>query len=106
MPQNPSRSVRLPAILAIAALSVMASFGLGMKLSGDVQTVDTTKASDVLAGDMDDSGTVDRRDVEIMMEIANGTRTATPKQLSADPNQDGKITLDDALRVLRELPPS
>ncbi len=104
MQQNPTTMQRLPLLVAIVALSVTASFGLGVRLSGDVQTVDRTKAGDVLAGDMNDDGSVNRDDVKIILEIAQNNRAPTPKQLRADPNQDGKITVEDAMRILREMP--
>lgn len=95
----------LPVAL-IAAVVIPLSFGAGMRLSGDVQTVSPTKASDVVDGDMDGDGTVTNADVRIVLDIAQGGRAPTPAQLRADPNHDGKLTVDDAMRLLRQLPPS
>lgn len=87
----------------LGAVCVSVSFGAGMKLSGDVQTVGSTQAGDVLLGDMDESGTLDQYDVQIILEIAEQNRTPTAHQLRADPNQDGELTVEDAMRLLREL---
>ncbi len=98
------RTGRIASLMGIAALCAVASFQVGMKTAGDVTTVDRTHASETLSGDVDGNGTVDREDVRIIIEIAEGSREATPYELRADPNQDGKLTVDDALRILRELP--
>lgn len=104
MQNSHTRLHRLLPVLLMVALGVPFSFGVGMRLSGNVQTVSPAGASDVLRGDMDESGTVDQLDVEIILKIAQGQRVATPHQLRADPNQDGKLTVEDAQRLLRELP--
>lgn len=106
MQMKTSRIQRLLPALLIAAVGIPVSFGVGMRISGDVTTVSPTSASEAVSGDMDGSGSVDRTDVEIMLKIAEGNRKPTPYQLRADPNQDGKITVEDALRTLRSLPPT
>lgn len=103
---KPARFHRLLPALLIAAVGVPVSFGVGMRLAGNVNTISPTSASEVVSGDMDGNGTVDRTDVEIILKIAQGQREPTPHQLRADPNRDGNITVEDAMRVLRELPPT
>lgn len=101
--RNTSLRKHLPLVMT-AMLGVVASFGAGMRLSADVQTVPATSAQDTVLGDMDQSGDVNQVDVEILLQIAQGNREATAEQLRADPNQDGKLTVEDAMRLLKELP--
>jgi hypothetical protein len=52
---------------------------------------------------MDGNGVADVSDAMIIIEIAQGYTTATSDQLRADPNSDGALTVDDALRILSNL---
>lgn len=52
------------------------------------------------AGDIDGNGTVDIADAISILEIVQGYAPSTPEQLRADPNSDGVLTVDDAIRIL------
>ena len=53
---------------------------------------------------MDGNGIVTVQDAIAVLEIVRGYQTVTPEQLLSDPNGDGVLTMDDALRILRTLP--
>lgn len=96
---------RILGVVVLGILSVVGSFTVGVKTAGDVQTIGASRAEDfVLLGDMNGNQKIDTQDVIIMLEIARGYRVATPSDLRMDPNGDGIITIDDALRVLKQLP--
>jgi len=94
-----------PQILVIALLCMTASFGVGIKTTGEVQTVGRTNAEDtpVLTGDMNGDGEVTMADAIVTLEIVRGYSSATTQQLRAEPTGDGAVTIDDALRILRDL---
>ncbi len=94
-----------PQILVIALLCMTASFGVGVQTTGDVQTIDHTNANDVarLPGDMDGDGAVDLEDAIVTLEIVRGYKAASVDQLKNDPTEDGNITIDDAIKILRDL---
>lgn len=95
------RNLRL---LAIGAASIASSFAIGINTAGDVQPVSLIEAGGPSsAGDVDGSGTVDLRDVILILEVSQGYVTATTDQLEADPNSDGALTVDDAIRILSTL---
>ena len=52
---------------------------------------------------MDGDGSVGLQDAIVILEIVQGYAKATPDQLRADPNRDGQLTIDDALRILATL---
>ena len=90
--------------MPLCVLAVVASFGLGIKSAGDVHTVQVSSATDEsVRGDLTGDGTVDAHDAIAILEIAQGYRTATPAELRADPNDNGYLTVDDAIRILRSL---
>ncbi len=90
-------------LLPLTVLAVVASFGLGIQTAGDVQTVQRSSATDVESGDLNADGTVDEQDVIAILEIAQGYRPATVAERAADPNGNGELTVDDAVRVLRTM---
>lgn len=94
---------RLLAIVPLGLLAVVASFSLGMETAGTLRTIEWSSATDGLLGDMNGDNTVDERDVIVMLELSQGYRSATPDELAADPNGNGVIGVDDALRVLRSM---
>lgn len=95
------RNLRL---LAIGAACIVSSFVIGIKTAGDVQPVSLIEAGGpAVAGDVDGSGSVDLRDVILILEVSQGYVDATSDQLEADPNGDGALTVDDALRLLSTL---
>lgn len=89
----------------LGTLAVIASFGLGMQTAGDLRAIDSSSATETLRGDVTGDGTVDARDATLILEISQGYRDATPTELAADPNGNGALSVDDAIRVLRTLSP-
>lgn len=91
-------------MLAIGAACLVSSFVLGLQTAGDVAPVSLIEAGGLsLSGDVDGSGVVDLRDVTLILEVAQGYVEPTADQLAADPNSDGALTVDDALRILANL---
>jgi len=90
--------------LALGVVCIVSSFAIGIQSVGDVQPVTLIEAGSIQqAGDVDGSGEVDLQDVIAILEISQGYNKAAPAQLMADPNRDGRLTVDDALRVLTML---
>lgn len=91
--------------LFFGALCVAASFAIGIQSAGEVQPISLIEAgSPNRTGDVDGNGSVDVQDAIQILEMVQGYRSPTSDQLMADPNGDGALTLDDALRILRTLP--
>lgn len=91
-------------VFGFAAACVVGSFVLGVQTAGEVQPVRLIEAGSIeRASDVDGSGTVDIADAILILEVAQGYRSAEPQQLAADPNGDGQLTVDDALAVLSQL---
>lgn len=91
-------------LLAVGAACLTSSFALGIQTAGDVAPVSLIEAGGPsIAGDMDGSGVVDLQDVILILEVARGYTDPTVDQLAADPNHDGELTVDDALRLLATL---
>lgn len=98
------RILKASHLLPLAILAAVVSFQVGTRTAGNVQTVGTTSATDgSTVGDVNQDGTVDEADVIVILEVAQGYRPATPHELTADPNGNGILTVDDAIRVLRSL---
>ena len=53
-------------------------------------------------GDLDGNGQIDARDAVVILEIVQGYEAATARQRQADPDGDGYLTVDDAIRLLRQ----
>lgn len=91
-------------LLSMGTLAIVSSFALGIKTAGDVRPFSPSEASDTLvSGDINVDGTVDAKDVIEILEIVRGYKEATPAQLLADPNDDGRLTIDDAMQILHDL---
>ena len=91
-------------IATLGCLSVIVSFTVGIRTAGDVQTVAPTEATGMrMSGDINNDEQIDTEDVIAILEVARGYRSATPEELLADPNADGRLTIDDALRILHDL---
>ena len=91
-------------LAALGTLCVVASFGVGVKLSTEFRSISPLEAEDSrITGDIDGSGSVDLRDVILILEVARGYRDTLPDELKADPNGDGRLTIDDAIRLLHDL---
>ncbi len=101
--KSPSRLKHVP-VLVLGTLSVVASFGMGVRTAGDIQTVAPSEAGGIrLTGDIDNDGRVTVRDAIDILEVAQGYEEASASQLQADPNGDGSLTVDDAMRILQDL---
>lgn len=101
----PSRSRQFLRVLLFSGICVAASFLIGIQSAGEVQPIALIEAGSVSqVGDITGDGSVDVQDVIHILEIVQGYRQATPDDLRADPNGDGMLTIDDALRILRTLP--
>lgn len=88
-------------LLSLSTLCLVSSFVIGLQTAGNVQPVHLIEAGGTMqAGDIDGNGTVDIADAILILEIAQGYAPASPEQLLADPNSDGALTVDDAIRVL------
>lgn len=91
-------------MLVLAMLCVATSFSIGIQSAGDVQPFTLIQAGSVQQrGDMNGDGAIDSVDATIILEIAQGYREPTVEQLKADPNQDGQLTVDDAMRIMSAL---
>lgn len=91
-------------VMSLALVAMIGSFSLGIQSAGNVRPVSLIEAGSVQRnGDVDGNGVVNTRDVLLILEIAQGYMTATPQQIQADPNNDGKLTVDDAIRLLKNL---
>lgn len=91
-------------VFALGVLAVVSSFALGVRTAGDIETVAPSEAGGIrVTGDIDNDGRVTLRDVIDILEVVQGYEVATPEQLLADPNADGHLTVDDALRILEDL---
>lgn len=60
----------------------------------------TDDANDVIAGDIDGSGTVDMRDLILVIQIISGTTPTVPIHMG-DVNGDGRIGLEDTIHILQ-----
>ena len=92
---------------AIVTSSMTVAFILGVETAGDVQPVvnETRAGGAVLEGDLNGNGIVDLADLHLALQLARGDRTPKPRELAADPNQDFRFTIDDALLILQKLEP-
>jgi hypothetical protein len=91
-------------VLVLGALAVVSSFAVGIRTAGDIETVAPSEAGGIrLAGDVNNDGALSVLDVIDILEVSQGYEEATPEQLLADPNADGQLTADDAMRVLQDL---
>jgi hypothetical protein len=107
MPKKSSTQNRLGLslpILALGIVAVLSSFTLGIKTAADVKTVSPMEASGSrISGDVNNDGVVNTLDVIAILEVARGYKDATPDELLADPNSDGQLSIDDAIRILSDL---
>lgn len=99
------RSRQFLRALLFSGICVAASFLIGIQSAGEVQPIALIEAGSVSrVGDLTGDGSTDVQDVIAILEVVQGYAQATPDQLRADPNGDGVLTIDDALRILRNLP--
>src|SRR3989339_547580 len=92
-------------VTMLGILTITASFALGIQTAGDVDTIAPLQAeSSVISGDMDGDQSITIQDAIIILTIVQEYEAATPEQIAADPNNDGRITVSDALEILHSLP--
>lgn len=95
---------RTASILTLGMLCIVGSFTVGIRTAGDVRTISPLSAETLeLSGDIDGNGHLEHIDVIRILEIVQGYREPTLKELRADPNGDGVLTVDDAISLLHEL---
>lgn len=87
-------------VLMLGAATVASAFFVGIQTAGDVQPVSLIEAGGGVSGDIDNNGILDRRDAIAILEIVQGYRAISPEALRRDPNHDGILTVDDAIRIL------
>lgn len=94
-------------LFVLGLLCMVSAFAVGSQTSGSVQTITHTEAlGGRLPGDVNADDLVNVTDAVIILDVVNGYRDVTPKELMGDPNADGKLTVDDALHILRDSNPS
>lgn len=99
------RSRQYLRMLLFGGVIVAASFVIGIQSAGDVQPIALIEAgSSSRVGDLTGDGVIDVQDAITVLEVAQGYRAPAPEELLSDPNEDGRLTVDDALRILRTLP--
>lgn len=95
---------------SLGVLCILGSFFIGAETAGEVNPFASSKAESFEdqgllnvgeAGDVNLDGVVSPEDAIAILEIALGYHEALPEQRKADPNGDGHLTVEDALRVLR-----
>ena len=102
--RHTQRTRALLGLVPLAIVAATAAFALGTKTAGTLRTVEESSATDdTPRGDVNADGTVDGSDAILILEISQGYRDATADELGADPNGNGALTVDDAIRVLRSL---
>lgn len=88
---------------------MVGSFVVGIQTAGEVHPFQTSQAISIeeaaygTPGDVDGNGRIDLQDVIDILEVTQGYQTVSPLQLKADPNGDNRLTVEDALRLLRTL---
>lgn len=87
-------------ILMLGTATVASAFFVGIQTAGDVQPISLIEAGGGIAGDIDGSGMLEERDALMILEMVQGYRDITPDALARDPNHDGILTIDDAIRIL------
>ncbi len=87
-------------VLMLGAATVASAFFVGIQTAGDVQPISLIEAGGGISGDIDGNGMVEERDALMILEMVQGYRDITPEALTRDPNHDGILTIDDAIKIL------
>lgn len=94
-----SRKMLQHATLALGC--VASAFVIGIQSAGEVQPISLIEAGSMaIRGDFNGSGDIDLQDVHIVLEVVAEYRVPTAEQLLNDPDGDGQLTVDDALRLI------
>lgn len=101
---SPLARMSLRSILIVIS-SMTVAFLVGIETAGEVHPVVTGMLAGgvTVEGDLNGNGSLDLQDVRIALELAQGYRTPTPAELSADPNRDFRFTVDDAIAIIDKL---
>lgn len=97
--------------IALGVLSIIASFGLGIRSAGEIRTLEHIEAATESAsltqrprGDVNGNGLLETRDALLMHERIMGLVEATRQEvLDGDMNGDFKLTSQDLLALLHAL---
>jgi hypothetical protein len=91
--------------IGIVTTSMAFAFLIGVNTAGDVHPIigSTNADNSLVEGDLNGNGRIDIDDALEALDIARGYRTATPDELSADPNGDYVITLGDVATILTDI---
>jgi hypothetical protein len=97
--------------IAVGVLSIIASFGLGIRSAGEIKTVQNTEAAAETAnltqrarGDINANGLLEIRDAILMEERILGLAQVTRQEiLDGDMNGDFKLTGQDLLALLHAI---
>jgi Dockerin type I domain len=91
-------------VLTLGMVSIATSFAIGMHTTDSVQPFTLIEAGgNAVRGDINADTVVNQKDVLLILEMVAEYTPVTPEAYNADPNQDGKITIDDAITILQEL---
>jgi hypothetical protein len=91
-------------VLLLGGLCVVGAFAVGVETAGDVQPIAPIGAKFIVeSGDVDGNGVVNLKDIERILEIIQEYAIPSPQELKADPNGDGRFTIDDALSILHTI---
>ncbi len=97
--------------IALGVLSIIASFGLGIRSAGEIKTLEHSEAAAGTAnltqrprGDVNGNGTLEIRDALLMHERVMGLVEATRQEtLDGDMNGDFALTNQDLRALLHAL---
>ena len=90
--------------LTLGTASIATSFAIGMQTAGDIQPFSLIEAGgNGIIGDINNDRVVNTSDVIMLLEMSQGYTETTPEAFEADPNQDGRLTVDDAIKLLKTI---
>lgn len=102
IPTQKARSILTFSVIALGCVAT--SFAIGTQTAGEIQPFTLIEAGgNTLQGDLNNDGNTDLQDIELALEMVAGYKPVTPEAYEADPNHDGRITIDDAIALIRSL---
>lgn len=90
-------------LILVGTLCMLTAFTVGLQSNTSITATLNAADTPVQSGDINADDIVDISDVIWILEAQQGYRTVNPQTLKADPDKDGKLTIDDALLILRQL---
>ena len=101
-PSNEIRSKRRKFVAGAVSLSLVAIFAITLAVKNVATNNLQGKAMGNHTGDIDSSGTVNYRDLDLALKHIAKIKTLSKREITyGDTNKDGKITYDDAKEILR-----